>query len=235
MESGFLVTDADNTLWDTNKVFADAQLSILHQLEKLSDRSPRHGDRLAYVRSFDQDIARSHDNGLRYPPHLLIEAIADSLGLHSLGKLSIDFIVDEYQSRLTNKPRLRPGVRKTLYELHRNGIEIVVASEGNKANLIRNLEAHKLSKFTADLIIGAKEESFFKTLFRRGGSRTPKVCVGDQLDRDIAPAKAAGFTTFYFPGGFRPAWAFNIEAKDADFVIQTYTEVKEVFPVKDAA
>ena len=235
MQSGFLVTDADNTLWDTNRVFADAQLSILEELEKLAVRSPLHGDRLAYVRSFDQDIARAHGNGLRYPPHLLVEAIADSLGLRSLGKSSIDSIVDEYQTRLTNKPRLRPGVRKTLRELQRNGVEIVVASEGAKANVIRNLEAHKISQITVDLVVGVKTTGFFKTLYQRGGSQMPKVCVGDQLDRDITPAKDAGFTTFYFPGGFRPSWEFDIEARDADFVIRNYTEVKEVFPIRDAA
>jgi hypothetical protein len=34
--------------------------------------------------------------------------------------------------------------------------------------------------------------------------------VGDQLDRDIKAA-AAGFSTFYFPGGFAPYWVAGID------------------------
>jgi len=51
----------------------------------------------------------------------------------------------------------------------------------------------------------------------------------DPLDRDIVPAKKAGFTTLYFPGGFRPSWEFDIGAKHADRTIRSYADVKDAF------
>ena len=46
--------DADNTLWDTDGVYADAQLALLNELEdRLGVQFPEL-DRLAFVRSIDQ-------------------------------------------------------------------------------------------------------------------------------------------------------------------------------------
>jgi len=49
--------------------------------------------------------------------------------------------------------------------------------------------------------------------------------VGDQLDRDIAPAKTAGLTTIYFPGGFKPGWHSAEEEVKPDFRIESFAEV----------
>ena len=67
--------DADNTLWDTDTVFADAQLGLLGQVERASGRKAAVEDRLALIRSVDQALAERHHAGLRYPPHLLARGI----------------------------------------------------------------------------------------------------------------------------------------------------------------
>lgn len=41
IRSAILITDADNTLWDTNKVFADAQLNLLAGIEEAFFRRSR--------------------------------------------------------------------------------------------------------------------------------------------------------------------------------------------------
>jgi putative hydrolase of the HAD superfamily len=52
--------------------------------------------------------------------------------------------------------------------------------------------------------------------------------VGDQLDRDIAPAKEAGLTTIYFPSGFKPKW-MPLEAEvRPDFKIESFAEVPAI-------
>src|SRR5690606_10201566 len=68
--------DADNTLWDTDGVFAAAQLGLLAQVEATTHTTLNVAGRLAYVRAIDQEIAERHHAGLRYPLKLLISATA---------------------------------------------------------------------------------------------------------------------------------------------------------------
>ncbi len=235
MTHGLLVTDADNTLWDTNKVFADAQLEILEQIEIEIGVPTNPHDRLAFVRQIDQGIAQRHEAGLNYPPELLVKAIVEALGSAALGDKKIDEIVASYFDVLTKTPRLRHGVRRTLKWLTKADVEIIVASEGDETRLRNNLDMHKLDTIVSDLVIGRKNREFFNGLFQRSGDSYPKVCVGDQLDRDILPANEAGFKTLYFPGGFRPSWEFDMAAQETDRVIKSYTEVKDAFALRDAA
>src|SRR5436190_7837334 len=71
--------DADNTLWETDSVFAAAQLNLLEGVETLLNRKASAADRLAFVRSVDQRLAQKHHDGLRYPPRLLVRGIAIAL------------------------------------------------------------------------------------------------------------------------------------------------------------
>ena len=52
-----IYTDADNTLWDTDAVFREAQLGLLNDVENLSERSLSRSDRLEFLREYDQAIA----------------------------------------------------------------------------------------------------------------------------------------------------------------------------------
>ena len=51
--------------------------------------------------------------------------------------------------------------------------------------------------------------------------------IGDQLDRDIAYARDAGFRTILFPGTFSPYWLDNTEA-EPDYVIHDYADVPHI-------
>lgn len=48
--------------------------------------------------------------------------------------------------------------------------------------------------------------------------------IGDQLDRDIVPAKEAGLTTIYFPGGFQPKWQSTEYEDFVDYWISAFDE-----------
>lgn len=235
MTHGFLVSDADNTLWNTDKVFAGAQLLVLEKVEKITGRTADRKNRLAFVRQFDQEIAQRHEAGLRYPPILLIDAITTALTSSSIASHHTNDIIEAYFAALAQKPKLRPGVRTTLRSLQDSDVTIVVASEGKEERLRGNLDSHNLTGLVSDLVVGKKNRDFFDVLYQRGGTAYPKVCVGDQLDRDIAPAKEAGFTTLYFPGGFRPSWEFELGTPDADRIIHSYADVSDAFVLRNAA
>ena len=60
--------------------------------------------------------------------------------------------------------------------------------------------------------------------------RLPKraFMIGDQLDRDIAPAKAAGLITVYFPGGFRPKWTPDESSIGPDFKVSDFMQAAQI-------
>src|SRR5690349_8683012 len=74
-----IYTDADNTLWDTDAVFREAQLGLLNDVENLSERSLSRSDRLEFLREYDQAIALRHHSRLKYPPSLLVRALRAGL------------------------------------------------------------------------------------------------------------------------------------------------------------
>lgn len=77
--SAWIYTDADNTLWDTNALFMQAQLALLNAAEQFSGARAPHDNGLEYVRQFDQAIASFHHSRLRYPPALLLRALQEGL------------------------------------------------------------------------------------------------------------------------------------------------------------
>ena len=70
-----IVTDADNTLWDTDAVFRDAQLLLLSRVESAVGAPCPEADRLLFVRRYDQALAQNHHLHLRYPPQLLVRSV----------------------------------------------------------------------------------------------------------------------------------------------------------------
>jgi putative hydrolase of the HAD superfamily len=65
-------------------------------------------------------------------------------------------------------------------------------------------------------------------VLRFTGAPKRAFMIGDQLDRDIAPAKAAGLETIYFPGGFRPSWTMDKAEAGPDHIIATFAEVPDI-------
>lgn len=57
------------------------------------------------------------------------------------------------------------------------------------------------------LIEARKRRRLFERVVAALPTRSVKAfMIGKQLDRDIAPAKAAGLTTIFFPRGFKSKW-----------------------------
>jgi putative hydrolase of the HAD superfamily len=52
--------------------------------------------------------------------------------------------------------------------------------------------------------------------------------IGDQLDRDILPAKEAGLITIYLPGGFRPKWSPLAGGPHPDYEIASFWEAVDI-------
>lgn len=236
-----LITDADNTLWDTDRVYVDAQLWMLGEIER--DLGIRYGgsDRLAYIRNVDQLLATRHHGGLRYPSVLLAvalrkvltgvaieRAVLESLQTMEGRKLAED-LAAKFDGMLMAPPILRTGVKEGLTAVREIGIPILVATEGTVERTRARLRHWDIeNEITTVLSAPKSRELFSRAAKLLKVSATQCLVVGDQLDRDIAFATAAGCTTVYFPGTFSPSWSPTIEQVRPDYVIASFDEVPRI-------
>jgi putative hydrolase of the HAD superfamily len=239
MPEHLLVTDADNTLWDTDAVYRNAQLSLLDKVERLAGASSNAPDRLGYLREVDQRLSLGHHSGLRYPPALLVLALRARLGGTRVDQAVRQALVGDTAAEgeplkivqgffgdLGKLAPLRPGVLVGLARLAEAGHLVVVATEGAKDKIELLLEAHGLSRYVRTVVSAPKAEPLYRRLAKTASG--VKMMVGDQIDRDIAPAKKAGFVTAWFPGGFMPRWS-DPQRDAVDIEITSFDEATDAF------
>lgn len=243
--SAFVLVDADNTLWDTDKVFQQAQLNLLAAVEEECKVKVDTPNRLEFVRSIDQEIAGQHHLGLRYPPRFLIAATAMTLngvGImkaattswksltrnRAIGEEQALRIERGYYSDLEKIPALRPGVRDGLTGLCSLGASLVILTEGSRERVKRTAEYHGIIAHFDRVLEVKKERRMFERVLRTAERPSVPVMVGDQISKDIAPAKEAGFVTIYIPGFFTPRWENNQSFECVDFEAIDFAAVPDI-------
>jgi putative hydrolase of the HAD superfamily len=237
--------DADNTLWDTNRVYADAQLALLADVEIAAGFRAPEIDKLDWLRAIDQLLAEKHHAGLRYPPRLLAKAVALALkgqdpataarfawsggqsevqlDEDSAGKIEVDFL-----DCLKTPPQLREGVAEGLRALQAAGFRIVVLTEGHRERVLSLLEHYHLGDVVTRVMEVKKGQKLFNRVLALAHQPSATFMVGDQLDRDIAPAKAAGLKTIYFPGQFRPKWQPLEDDIQPDYRVENFNKAAQL-------
>jgi putative hydrolase of the HAD superfamily len=239
-----ILCDADNTLWDTDAVYASAQLRLLAQVEGAAGGRAEGNatSRLAFVRGVDQALAARHPDHLAYPPRLL----AIALRLRVLGVSApiaaesaidgalampreLDGPVSEFVVALRAQPVLREGVAEGLPMLSSARWPPVVVTESREGRCRELLRGFSLEAHVADVVELVKNTESYRGLSREFGSLPgERIMVGDQLDRDIRFAKQAGFTTVYFRGNFSPEWSRTADLANVDFEISSFVEVARI-------
>jgi putative hydrolase of the HAD superfamily len=228
-------------LWDTDSVFADAQQSMLERVEAATSAAADADDRLAYVRAVDQAIAERHHAGLRYPPKLLVRGLEEALAGLPVERAARTARRSSLRSRLSDErvaeieqaffvdlscaPKIRFGVREGLEALRAANCLVLIVSEEARAKVEKTATRLGLDRLVARIIEGQKRPELYRRVLRFTGAPKRAFMVGDQLDRDIAPAKAAGLETIYFPGGFRPRWTMDEAKAGPDHIIATFADV----------
>lgn len=244
MDQAVILADADNTLWDTDSVFAGAQLQLLEAVEHVIGLTAPaiDNERLAWLRRYDQAIAAIDHRRLRYPPSLLVRAVALGLAASApidaatvvvrggvKGKLNdeeVQEIAATLHQSLECLPEVLPGVREGLAAAKREGVEVWVLTEGSGQRQRARIEAHGLG----NLIHGVTEATKNKEQFLRQRRRfAPRILyvIGDQPDRDVAPARVAGCRAVLVPSRFRPEWHDKVAWGSADCVSETFDAAVE--------
>jgi putative hydrolase of the HAD superfamily len=252
-----IVFDADNTLWDTNAVFRDAQLELLRVFEKNGLISSAE-EELTTLREIDRAlISRSGD--LEYD----FKALASALARYYTGTVSTDEAADHglgqdlqpgsqelinrscraFDKALKRIPPLDENVLEVLTALRKSRsagsqIMILMFSDGKPDRLKRVLEAHHLDKrIFDDVVISKKSVTSFENLKRgavkhlsKAAGHTPTlfVMIGDSLQRDIAFANRAGFTTVYKPADFFGEETPSGPGEEPNFRISSLAELLDL-------
>jgi putative hydrolase of the HAD superfamily len=244
LERVLVLVDADNTLWDTDAVYAAAQERLLERVGELMRIALPKRERLALVRDVDQEIAAIHHARLRYPGSLLARGL--SLRFQGVGSAEVARIVcrsrdkseiaendaeelgSEFHADLQKRATLRTGVLEGMTEIGALGLRPMVVTEGHKKRCEELLRFYQLEKFFQSLLEAPKQIALYARLFKLHGGYDRRFMIGDQLDRDISPAKQAGYVTIYFPSGFVPKWSPDKEAMQPDYEICSFIKVPEI-------
>lgn len=189
--------DADNTLWDTDAVFAAAQLALLDELEGM-ERAAAPTKRLDFIRSVDQELAERHHGGLRYPPELLVHAAALALrgatperavravwrgGERPVAPEAAAAIERAYLEKLRALPALRPGVLEGLERLVLDECLVLVVTEGSLARIRRTAESLGVSRFIARIVEAPKSPRLYQRVHRLTDAPASAFMVGDDRRR----------------------------------------------------
>lgn len=234
-----VLADADNTLWDTDALFAGAQLRLLSHVEAFTGTRCPSEDRLGFVRNYDQALAARHHLHLKYPPQMLVAALAAALASTSpdvaassiiagrhvplLRPEDADTAVAAYLEALAKTPELLTGVSDGLQLANEVGLPIYVMTEGRADKQRRVIVAHNLVHAFSGVWELTKNKAQFERLRRRFDNASV-VVIGDQPDRDIVPAHQAGCMAVLVPSRFRPKWHREDAWKTADLVAEDFLE-----------
>lgn len=227
--STVVIFDGDNTLWDTDKLFACAQCAMLTSLRNsLLQLDPQRDftnlrklDREIYIRTGIQEYNFEW---------LALALIGYSRGLPSevAVKLAMeapkavpdaDLIVSReaakrFKEALSNPAELLPGSREVLAFIkeHRRKRQLVsiLISEGNRDRVLRTIRFHGLNEngeLFDYMLFGKKDVHLFQQarslgikILREKHARV--IIIGDSLTSDIRPANLVGAISVYKPAAF---------------------------------
>lgn len=208
--------DADNTILDTNNHFWYAQREMLTPFEEAGfvDKNDEE-EMVEELREIDMEIAeREGENEYDFKKlsrslyYYHVEGISDVQNVAELREEPVDNneIVDKSTERfydmLNSNHELVENFEQVYSYLKDRPYMIVVFSEGEAERIRKELAHHEIDDLFDDVFIGEKDEEEFNHLVTEKLEYTDAWVVGDSLERDIGPAKRAGFTTVHHPAGF---------------------------------
>lgn len=210
-----ILLDGDNTLWDTNRVFADAQQELLLELTNRGLRVDS-AQGLSELRKLDQQLIKLLGRS-EYDFVLLWRALVNSYSEENNDLQSVvhtpvlgeDKVIEKFMQKLKAFPELLPGVLESVNYLKKSlssstGVVFGIFSEGDPGRLQKTLEYHKdLSALMDFIAIGPKTPEHYRDIINRQ-SASPKraYMIGDSLQKDIQAAQVAGYYTVFIPSNY---------------------------------
>ncbi|TIX44736.1 MAG: HAD family hydrolase [Mesorhizobium sp.] len=145
-----------------------------------------------------------------------------------IGDLEAETAERTFLAAVQRLPDLRDGVAEGIHALHTAGCLITVVTEGSREKAARTARSHGIGHYIDRIIEAPKHLGLYKRVQLLPGVSSPGYMIGDQLERDIRPAKEAGLITIYYPGGFKPRWEADPQLVQPDFTVSSFAEVPAI-------
>lgn len=223
------IFDGDNTLWDTNAVFTDAQKNILRGLKEAGIHADRERD-FGLLRKVDDLLIKyfgKREYDITHLPLCLIRhfkgdpvedvnQVAKIVASSESTEVTLaQTLGSEFNASLTRLPDLFPDVIEGLSLIRQAGRTVMILySEGRESRLRRICDHYGMANYFHDIVLGDKslEDWFnskeraikiFKKVFPRETKQPTIYVIGDLLERDVRPGNLIGARTIYKPGGYK--------------------------------
>lgn len=193
-----LIFDADDTLWDSNIHFLEAEAAFVELVSALDARARAEAVRLA-LRRHELEIIQSHGYGRR-PFVVALRRVAAEL-LPGAPEQWFRDAVEEIGRRLVERDcELLPGVEPTLKELaarHR----LTLFTKGEPAEQLGKLERSGLRpRFSRVEVAAEKDAEAYRRLLASAALEPALTfMIGNSPRSDINPALTAGLHAVYIP------------------------------------
>jgi putative hydrolase of the HAD superfamily len=248
-----LIFDADNTIWDTNSVYLEAQLAMLRPFQ-INGYIKDHTKEIISLRSIDQSLAKKISN-FEYNPLFLAKALT----FYYVSKVALDESVNmalqdtnsvvnasditiasykNYISYISKIPALLKGVKDFFIQLNsQNKVNIatILYSEGEISRINSVFQSHSfesLSPFDEIVVNSKNSENFIKAKqiglkYLPTDGEIQTIVIGDSLKRDIIPANYAGFVTIYIPAAYQGVEQYTLPFEKPDFQIDSFHDLSQ--------
>jgi putative hydrolase of the HAD superfamily len=224
-----LIFDADDTLWDSNIHFLEAEAEFLAELSA-ADAGETHAIRAA-MRRAELEIIRSHGYG-RGPFVVLMRTVAAELAPAS-ARAAIEAAVERIVAGfLERECDLLPDVAPTLAELAAHH-HLTLFTKGHPREQLRKLERSGLKPhFRHVEVPREKDEAAYRRLIETAAlDRSRAFMIGNSPRSDINPALRAGLRAVFIPHPH--TWELEHEEIDPDderlTVIPNFRALRELF------
>jgi len=214
-----IIFDIDNTLYPSYEFAELARKNAIHAMIRAGlDISESELEREL------KKVIR--ERGSNYPNHF--DDVLKKFEIKNRAKFVAAAVAAYHDTKITILPF--PEVPRLLLDLRDKGVKLYVASEGLEVKQWDKLIRLQIAQYFEEVFVvkteeGGKTVSFFKQLAKKINAR-PEDClmVGDREDKDIIPAKKAGFKTFRV---FRGPYSKN-KKTSADFCGKDLTALVKI-------
>ncbi len=226
-----LIFDADDTLWESNIHFLEAEDEFIAVLRKAG--CALEEDKLrGLVRQRELDVIKRYGYGRR-PYGLALRATVETLGFDHRTLETLYAEVKRIEQRLLNRHcEVRPGVRETLAELSSRN-RLVLFTKGQADEQMNKLKASGLGAFFSHVEIAwEKDPNTYRELLARLELPVDRtVMIGNSPRSDINPALKVGLRAVYIP--HPQTWVYEqeeIESVDGRVItISDFAELRRLF------
>lgn len=224
-----LIFDADDTLWDSNIHFLEAEARFVAEL--VAAQAGAIEAVRAAMRQRELEIIKSHGYG-REPFVVLMRMVATELAPHGAREAIGDAIERIAAHFLERDCELLPDVEPTLVELAARH-HLTLFTKGQPREQLRKLERSGLRRhFSHVEVPPEKDEAAYRRLVGAAAlDRTRAFMIGNSPRSDINPALRAGLRAVFIPHPH----TWELEHEEVDFadervtVITKFRTLREIF------